>query len=562
MRKSIVRLLSGACAFVTSSVFAQPPSIPPAVERAAKSQITRGSIEAPVRFLASDALEGRGPTTRGDRLTRLYLATELQGIGLKPGGPNGHWEQPFEIVGVTAQLPKVWSFQMKGKTAHLKHPDDFTASSGVQRESSAIDNAEVVFAGYGIQAPEFQWDDFKGANLNGKVLVMLNNDPDWDPKLFAGKRRLYYGRWFYKYESGARQGAAAVIVIHTTPSAGYPWQVVQTSWSGEQFGLPAGNEPRVQFQAWATEDAVRRLFAAAGHDLDRLIAAAKKRSFKPVSLGIRTSFGSRNKVARAQTANVAGLLPGSDSKLKDEVLIYTAHHDHLGIGDPDGSGDRIYNGAVDNAAGCAQVLSVARAMAALPAKPRRSILFLFVAAEEQGLLGSRYYAQHPTYPPGKIAANLNYDNASVFGRTKDAGFTELGKSSLDVVAQSATLKQGRNTKPNQFPENGAFYRSDNFSFAQIGVPALSIDGGINVIGEPAGWGTAQIEDYEEKHYHQPSDEIKDSWNYDSLIEDTQLGLYMGWLIAQADQMPAWKPGDEFEAVRKTALARSGSNHFH
>jgi Zn-dependent M28 family amino/carboxypeptidase len=562
MRKSIVRLLSGACAFVTSSVFAQPPSIPPAVERAAKSQITRGSIEAPVRFLASDALEGRGPTTRGDRLTRLYLATELQGIGLKPGGPNGHWEQPFEIVGVTAQLPKVWSFQMKGKTAHLKHPDDFTASSGVQRESSAIDNAEVVFAGYGIQAPEFQWDDFKGANLNGKVLVMLNNDPDWDPKLFAGKRRLYYGRWSYKYESGARQGAAAVIVIHTTPSAGYPWQVVQTSWSGEQFGLPAGNEPRVQFQAWATEDAVRRLFAAAGHDLDRLIAAAKKRSFKPVSLGIRTSFGSRNKVARAQTANVAGLLPGSDSKLKDEVLIYTAHHDHLGIGDPDGSGDRIYNGAVDNAAGCAQVLSVARAMAALPAKPRRSILFLFVAAEEQGLLGSRYYAQHPTYPPGKIAANLNYDNASVFGRTKDAGFTELGKSSLDVVAQSATLKQGRNTKPNQFPENGAFYRSDNFSFAQIGVPALSIDGGINVIGEPAGWGTAQIEDYEEKHYHQPSDEIKDSWNYDSLIEDTQLGLYMGWLIAQADQMPAWKPGDEFEAVRKTALARSGSNHFH
>jgi Zn-dependent M28 family amino/carboxypeptidase len=538
-----------AASLAAGMTMAHPVPIPPEVQHAAKNQITRASLEAPIRFLASDALEGRGPASRGDVLARTYLATELQGLGLQPGGPKGQWQQPFDIVGVTAQLPKTWRFEAKGKAVDLKYHDDFIAASGVQQESAAIDNAEVVFVGYGIQAPEFKWDDFKGANLKGKVLVMLNNDPDWDSKLFAGNRRLYYGRWTYKYESGARQGAAGVIIIHTTPSAGYPWQVVQSSWSGEQFDLPAGDEPHVQFQAWATEDATRRLFAAAGQNLDKLIAMARQRSFKPVSLGIRTSLRSQNKISRVQTANVAGLLPGSDPKLKDEVMIFSAHHDHLGLGDADSTGDRIYNGAVDNASGCAQVLALARAMSALPTKPRRSILFLFVAAEEQGLLGSEYYSKHPTFSSGKIAANLNYDSANIWGRTKDVVFIDLGKSTLDAVAHAVASNQGRTDKPSQFPDRGSFYRSDHFSFARIGVPALSVDGGIDFVGKPEGWGKERVEEFEAKHYHQPSDEIDDTWNYDGMIEDTQLGLYMGWLVAQADDMPTWKAGDEFEAVR-------------
>src|SRR5215208_4321261 len=285
-----------ASALAATVVTAQSLTIPPEVERAAKTYITAASLEAPVRFLSSDALEGRGPATRGDRLTRLYLATELQGLGLKPGGPNGQWEQPMDIVGVTSKLPKTWSFDVKGKKVDLKYHDEFIAASGVQRESAAIDDAEVVFVGYGIQAPEFQWDDFKGANLKGKVLVMLNNDPDWDPKLFAGNRRLYYGRWTYKYESGARHGAAGVIIVHTTPSAGYPWQVVQSSWGGEQFELPDEGEQRIQLKGWATEEASRRLMKAAGQDLDKLIAAAKSRAFKPVPLALKTSIEVENKV--------------------------------------------------------------------------------------------------------------------------------------------------------------------------------------------------------------------------------------------------------------------------
>lgn len=554
-KQSAAPWLVGFATVLVMSPIAQAGPIPPEVERTAKAQITRAALEAPIRFLASDLLEGRGPTTAGDALARTYLSSELQGLGLKPAGTNGQWQQPFDIVGVTTQLPKTWSFSTKGKTVDLKLRDEYIAGSGVQRESAVVDDAEVVFVGYGIQAPEFKWDDFKGVNLKGKVLVMLNNDPDWDPKLFAGNRRLYYGRWTYKYESGARQGAAAVIIIHTTPSAGYPWQVVQSSWGGAQFHLPAGDEPQVQLQAWATEDAARRLFAAAGQDLDKLVAAAKKRSFKPVPLGIRTSIMAKNVITKGQTANIAGLLPGSDPNLKDEVVIYSAHHDHLGIGDADADGDVIYNGAVDNASGCSQVLALARAMSALPTKPRRSVLFLFVAAEEQGLLGSLYYATHPTIPVGKIAANLNFDSANVMGRTKDVVFIDLGKSSLDEVAHTAAASQGRIDKPSQFPDRGAFYRSDHFSFARVGVPALSIDGGIDVIGKPEGWGKAQVEDYEAKRYHQPSDEISDSWNYDGMIEDTQLGLYMGWLIAQADEMPSWNPGDEFEAARKKTLGQ-------
>ncbi|HEX5163692.1 MAG TPA: M28 family peptidase [Steroidobacteraceae bacterium] len=548
-------LTAVAAILAAVSVRAAAPStdIPANVDAVAKAEITASALRAPVRFLASDELEGRGPATRGDALARLYLSAQLETLGYQPGGDNGGWEQAVEVVGVTAKLPATWNFTGKGGDFALKWSDDYIAGSGVQEPIAEIKDAGLVFVGYGIEAPEYKWDDFKGVDVRGKVLVMLNNDPDWDPKLFEGVKRLYYGRWTYKYEVAARHGAAGVIIVHTTPSAGYPWQVVQSSWGGEQFELPAENEPRIQLKGWATEDAARRLLEAGGADLDKLVAAAKKRNFKPVPIALKTSIKFENTVSRVRTANVVGVLPGSDPKLKEEVVIYTAHHDHFGIGEPDETGDKIYNGAEDNASGCAQLLAIARAFAALPERPRRSIMMLFVAGEEQGLLGSKYYAEHPTFAPGKIAANINYDGGNYRGRTKDLTQLGMGKSSLDGIAKALVEKQGRVLVPDQFPDKGYFYRSDQFNFAKIGVPALYFDNGYDYIGKPPGWGKKEHEEWTEHVYHQPSDELDDTWVWDGMIEDSIIGFQVGWLVAQADQLPTWNPGDEFEAARKKAL---------
>jgi Zn-dependent M28 family amino/carboxypeptidase len=542
---------------LAGSALAQDARLPGPVEQAARGYITRAALEAPIRFLSSDLLEGRGPATRGDQLARLYLQTRLEGMGYQPAFANGAWQQPFDIVGIKGQFPKSWSFQGRSERVDLGWREDFIAVSGLQSESVSVEDAELVFVGYGIQAPEFRWDDFKGMSLAGKILVMMNNDPDWDPNLFAGKRRLYYGRWDYKYESAARQGAAGAIIIHTTPSAGYPWQVVQSSWGGEQFELPAGSEPRVRVKAWATEEAVRRLMKSSGYDLDKLVASARSRDFRPVPLGIRTSISFTNRLSSVQTANVGGVLPGSDPNLSAQVVVLSAHHDQFGIGEPDASGDRIYHGAVDNASGCAQVLAIAQALAALPERPRRSVLALFVAGEERGLLGSKYYAGHPTVPPGRIAADINIDGGNIFGRTRDATSIALGKSSLDEIAARVAASQGRTVKGDQFPDRGYYYRSDQLSFARIGVPALFFDDGTDFIGRPADWGRQRIEQWELKQYHQPSDRLEDSWNFDGMIEDAQLAMLSAWLVAQADAMPTWKPGDEFEAARKRALAAVG-----
>ncbi|HXW74216.1 MAG TPA: M28 family peptidase [Steroidobacteraceae bacterium] len=539
---------------LASAALAATSPVPDAVEHAARTYITRPVLEAPIRFLSSDLLEGRSPASRGDQITRLYLQTRLESMGYAPAFANDAWQQPFAIVGIKAQFPPTWNFRAGNERVGLAWRDDYIAMSGLQSEKVAVEDAELVFVGYGIQAPEYRWDDFKGANLKGKILVMLNNDPHWDPKLFAGKRRLYYGRWDYKYESAARQGAAGAIIIHTTPSAGYPWQVVQSSWGGEEFQLPAGEEPRLRVRAWATEAAVRRLLKAGGQDLDRLLTAARSRDFKPVPLGIHTSLEFTNKLSQVETANVGGLLPGSDAKLAAQVVVLSAHHDHFGIGEPDANGDRVYHGAVDNASGCAQVLAIARALASLPQRPRRSLLALFVAGEERGLLGSMYYAQHPSFPAGRIAADINIDGGNIFGRTRDATLISLGKSSLDAIAESVARWQGRTLKPDQFPDRGYYYRSDQFSFAKIGVPALFFDDGTDFIGRPAGWGRRQIEEWELKKYHQPSDRLDGSWNFDGMIEDAQLDMLSAWLIAQADALPTWKPGDEFEAARQRALA--------
>ena len=541
---------------LATAVSAAEPPVPAAVAQAAQSEITRAVLEAPIRFLSSDLLEGRGPGTRGDQLTRLYLQTRLEGLGFSPAFAGGAWQQPFEVVGIRGRFPKSWSFRGSAGRVDLALRDDYVATSGLQRQSVEIRDAELVFVGYGIQAPEFGWDDFKGAALAGKILVMMNYNPDWDPKLFAGRRRLHYGRWDYKYDSAAGVHALGAIIIHTTPSAGYPWQVVQSSWGGEQFELPAGEEARLGVKAWTTEEAMRRVVKAGGHDLEQLLAAARSRDFRPVPLGVHTTLAFTNELSHVETANVGGVLRGRDPQLAAQLVVLSAHHDHFGIGEPDKSGDRIYHGAVDNASGCAQVLAVARALAALPpaVRPRRSVLALFVAAEERGLLGSTYYAQHPSVAAGRIAADINIDGGNIFGRTRDATLISLGKSSLDAIAESVARWQGRTLKPDQFPDRGYYYRSDQFSFAKIGVPALFFDDGTDFIGRPAGWGRRQIEEWELKKYHQPSDRLDGSWNFDGMIEDAQLDMLSAWLIAQADALPTWKPGDEFEAARQRALA--------
>ncbi len=540
---------------LSGAALAETPPVPATIEQAARTYITRAALEGPIRYLSSDLLEGRGPGTRADELTRLYLETRLEGLGYQPAFAGGAWQQPFDMIGIKGQFPKSWSFQGKKDRIDLAWREDYIASSGLQSPSVSVDNAELVFVGYGVQAPEFHWDDFKGVNLAGKILVIMNHNPE----VFAGKRRLYYGRWDYKYASAARQHAAGAIIIHTTPSAGYPWQVVQSSWGGEQFELPADNDSRLSIKAWATEGAVRRLLAASGYDLDKLRAAAAGRDFKPVPLGIRTSLAFTNTLSRVKTANVGGVLPGSDPQLAAQLVVLSAHHDHFGIGEPDVSGDRIYHGAVDNASGCAQVLAVARALAALPERPRRSVLALFVAAEERGLLGSLYYAEHPSVPAGRIAADINIDGGNIFGRTRDATLVSMGKSSLDDIALSASRAQGRVLNPDQFPDRGYYYRSDQFSFAKVGVPALFFDDGMDYVGQPPEWGRQQREEWELKKYHQPGDKLDDTWNFDGMIEDAQRDMLAAWLIAQADAMPAWKPGDEFEAARKRALAALGGN---
>lgn len=537
----------------TTVAASEAPSGNQAAEAAAL-QIEDEYLRGIVAEISSDAYEGRGPGSAGDAKARTYLAEQLAAIGLEPGAADGGWEQPFDLVGINASQPDEWVFTGHGETKVLKQWEQFIVGSGVQQEHVEFGDAEVVFVGYGIQAPEYDWDDYKGVDLQGKVLLMMNNDPDWDPELFAGETRLWYGRWDYKYLSAARQGAAGAIIIHTQPSAGYPYQVVQTSWTGEQFELPAGDEPRNQVNAWVTEDAARNLFNMAGFDLDELREAADNRDFEPVPLGISTSIDFGVSINRVESANVLGLIEGSDPVLKDQVVIYTAHHDHLGIGTPNEDGDDIYNGAMDNASGVAQILAIARALKSMPEAPRRSILFAFVGAEEQGLLGSQYYAENPTFRRGRIAANLNYDGGNIWGHTHDVTFIGLGKSTIDTIVSGIAREQGREVKPDQFADRGSYYRSDQFSFAKIGVPAMYLDTGTDFVDRPAEWGREQQDHYTDVNYHQPSDEYDPSWNFEGMISDALIGFWAGLAIANADEMPEWSAGDEFEAARLEALA--------
>ena len=513
--------------------------------------IREEDFRAVIAELAGDAYEGRGPGAAGDLKAREWIAAQLAAANIAPGAEEG-WQQTFDLVGVTTGLPREWTFS---SGVSIAPRTEFVANVSNQTTGASLSDAELVFVGYGIQAPEYDWDDYKGMDVSGKVLVMLNNDPDWDPELFAGERRLYYGRWTYKYEIAARLGAAGAIIIHTTPSAGYPWQVVATSWTGPQYELPFEGEPRVEVAAWLTEAAATRLLDSAGSDLGELTQAARSRDFAPVPLGIRTSVEMQAGLRRVETANVLGVLEGCDERLRHEAVVVTAHHDHLGKGVALGEGgDLIYNGAFDNATGVAAVLSLAKAIAALPSPPRRSIVFALVGAEEQGLIGSRYYARHPTFHPGRMAANVNFDGVGFWGEASDMIFIGLGKSSLDEVASAVASYVGRTLRGDQFPDQGYYYRSDQFSFARIGVPGIYLDGGVEIIGKPEGWGKQQIDIYTTRDYHQPSDELTDAWVFDGMVADTRFGLLTTYLIAQADEMQSWNPGDEFAAAREQALA--------
>jgi Zn-dependent M28 family amino/carboxypeptidase len=537
---------------------AAPATVSPAEKKAAAA-ITPELLRSHIRFLASDLLEGRGPATRGDALAEAYIQSQMEALGLKPGAPDGSWFQKFDIVGITSHVPDTVTFKHGADKLELRRLEDFMGFSGVQTPEAKIDNAEVVFVGYGIVAPEYQWNDFKGMDLKGKVLLVMNNDPEDDPKLFEGKTRLYYGRWDYKYEEAARQGAAGVIIIHTDHSAAYKWQVVQTSWSGEGFSLPWEGQPRLQVESWATEDASRHIAKLGGFDLDQLRAAAETRDFKPVPLGVTLSLTLKNDIRKQQTANVIGVLPGSDTKLAKEAVFYTAHHDHLGIREGARPGeDAIYNGALDNASGVAGILAIAKAMTVLPVAPKRSIYIAAVAAEEQGLLGSMYLAAHPPVPASHIAVDVNIDCLYDWGRTRDISMLGLGKSSVDQWVLRLVAMQGRVLKGDQFPSEGEFYRSDQFSFARVGVPGAYFVSGTDAIGKPAGWGAQQRKRYYDDRYHQPSDELYDGWNFDGGVEDAQLLFYLGLKIANDKALPMWTPGDEFEAIRKKMLAAAAA----
>ncbi|MEE3236412.1 MAG: M28 family peptidase, partial [Pseudomonadota bacterium] len=534
-----VVFIAAACVDQETETVGVTDYVPVSAEQVAEQTITADLMRDYVRELSDDKYEGRGPGSRGDSSARQYLVAEMEKLGLEPAAADGSWEQTFSLVGLTSDQPLEWNFSNADASLTLEQWDDFIVSSGVQAERAEVTEAELVFVGYAIQAPEYAWDDFKEVDLEGKVLLIMNNDPDWDPDLFEGKTRLWYGRWDYKYLSAARQGAAGAIIIHTQPSAGYPFQVVQTSWTGEQFELEAAGEPRLQVEAWVTEDTARDLVEMAGRDLDALREAADNRDFEPVPLGITTSIGMAVGLNRVETANILGLIPGSDPELSDEVVIYTAHHDHLGIGTPNESGDVIYNGAMDNASGVAQIMAIARALKRLPEAPRRSVLFALVGAEEQGLLGSLYYANNSTFPPGKIAANLNYDGGNIWGHTHDVTYIGLGKSTIDAIVSGIAAEQGRVVRPDQFADRGYFYRSDQFSFAKIGVPAMYLDTGTDFVDRPPDWGREQVDHYTDVNYHQPSDEYDDSWNFDGMIADAVLGFWAGLAIANADEMPRW-----------------------
>ncbi len=514
---------------------------------------------AHTKTLSSDAFEGRAPGTRGEELATTYLADQFKKVGLKPGNADGTYFQKVPLVGITP-TPAPLVFKKGNRRQTLKWKDDVVAWTKHVADSASLDNSELVFVGYGVVAPEFNWDDYKGLDVKGKTLVMLVNDPpvpdpanpdELDAKTFGGKAMTYYGRWTYKYEIGAQKGASGVLIVHETGPAGYGFNVVQGK-TGEQFDLvtPDKNMSRAAIEGWITLDQAKKLLQSAGQDFDALKKQAATREFKPVPLGVTASMTIKNTRRTIDSRNVIAKLEGSDPKVKDEYVVYTAHWDHFGK-----NADGVFHGAEDDALGCAALVEMARAFTKLPAPPRRSILFLAVTSEEQGLLGSQYYSVAPLYPLAKTAADINMDSWNVHGRTRDLTLVGYGASDLDDYARDAAAEQGRVVHGDAEPEKGFYYRSDHFNFAKEGVPALDPDGGIDYIGKPAEYAKQVRDDWNANRYHTPKDVVRPDWDLASINEDLKVLFAVGYRVAQAEKFPEWKTGNEFRAKREAMLKK-------
>jgi Zn-dependent M28 family amino/carboxypeptidase len=545
-------LLFAVAAGTASLAAATPPTL------------SGASILQRVKVLASDEFEGRAPASPGEEKTVAYLVDEFKKIGLAPGNPNGTYVQNVPMIGITSQPTA--TFTAGGQTFKPTHLIDYVALSKRVTPRVDVNASEIVFVGYGIVAPEYGWDDYKGLDVRGKTVVMLINDPpvtnpatsQLDPKIFAGKGMTYYGRWTYKYEIASAKGAAACLIVHETGPAGYPFAVVAGSWGRENFDLrtPDANASRVAVEAWLTLDFTKQLFNAAGQDFTALKAAAATRDFKPVTFKAQASFAVANTTRDVGSKNVAALLPGSDPKRRQEYIVYSAHWDHLGR-DPKLTGDQIYNGAHDNASGTALLLEIAQAFSALPAaeKPARSILFLSVTGEEKGLLGSQYYGRVPLYPLSKTLANLNIDGANAHGPTSDIVVVGNGASSIDDLGVIVAQTQGRTVLPDPASEKGGYYRSDHFEFAKVGVPAYYPKAGRAYLGQPADYGQKIADAYTANDYHKVSDEVRPDWTFEGAAQDGAFLLEVGRRIAHDPQWPEWKTGNEFKARRDQMLRK-------
>jgi Zn-dependent M28 family amino/carboxypeptidase len=532
-------------------------SLQPALEA-----ITPDGLLAHIKVLASDEFEGRSPGTKGEDLSVKYITDQFKNIGLKPGNPDGTYTQEVPLAGIKSE-PRM-SFAVGDKTMNLKYPDDFVASSARLQPEIHIEKSDLVFVGYGVVAPEYGWDDYKNVDVRGKTLLMLIGDPPvpdpkdpskLDDKMFKGKAMTYYGRWTYKYEIAAQKGAAAAIIIHETEPAAYPWQVVRSSWSKENFELdnPNKNMDAVSARSWITLEVAKKLLADSGQNFDALKKSAITKGFRPVVVNAKTNIAIKQQIRSFKSHNVIGKLEGSDPKLNGEYVIYTAHWDHLGR-HPELQGDQIFNGAIDNASGVASVIELAGAFSKLNPPPKRSVLFMATTAEEAGLLGAKFYAEHPLYPLQKTLADINLDSMNVWGKARDIEDLSLGFSTLDDLLAAAAKQQGRKAIPDSRPDKGKIYRADNFEFSKAGLPSLYIGKGEHLLSRPE---TAPLksDEYDSTDYHQVTDEVHTDWDLSGAVQDVQLLFEVGYEVANGDKFPEWKPGSEFKAKRDSMLKK-------
>lgn len=520
----------------------------PPVAMADLNQFNKDHIRANVRFLSHDLLEGRGTGQRGGDLAAEYIGTQFWLYDLKPAGDNGTFFQKVPLVGITPAPDTTFELApRKGEGLRLKPLEDYVAYDQTQQPTDDID-ADIVYVGFGIDAPEYRWDDYKGTDVRGKVLLMLVNEPSSnDPNFFKGRALTYYGRWTYKYEEAARRGAAGAILIHESEMASYPWDVVRSSNSGEKSFLKA-DSPQLKAAAWIQLAVARKLAQDSGMDLDKMIEEAQSRNFHPVTLPVRLKAHMASKIRQFSSNNVLAVLPGADPKLKDEAVMYTAHYDHLGIR-PDMPGDNIYNGARDNATGCGILLELARVFAQSPARPRRSIIFASVTAEEQDLLGSEYLGKHPPIPAGKISLDLNFDDVPPLGEPEELEVSGAERNSFYPTVESLAQEFRLAIRPDSHPEAGHFYRSDHFSLAHAGIPSFSINEGMKYKHHNLEWGMQQAEEFTNKHYHQPSDEYSPSMDFTGDATIARFGFALGWAAASQPKLIEWQKGDEFEKAR-------------